>query len=117
LTGPQGKRYSADLLAHQERFLHRVFVIDCTTGVPDAQKLDHIKNTAEQIIAMVGQEVIPVIVSTQDCSIVKSDASSRGVLLLDKDLVQTCVNHVISGKRLNALNLVRQIYTASGGKV
>ena len=115
LVGPQGKRYSADLVGFHEKFLYHPLIIDCTTGVPDAQKLDHIRNTAAQVHGIISQDVIPVIVSTQDCSVVKSEATARSILLLDKDIVQTCASHVLSGNRHAALSTILAIYAASGG--
>ena len=81
-------RYAADILAYnadRQMFL----VVDCTKTVPFDNKIDKIRNAAEEINKRIGENIfIPVIFSTVYCESSVSRATNVGVVIIDRRDIQ-----------------------------
>ena len=81
-------RYAADILAcnvDRQIFL----AVDCTKTVPHDNKVDKIRNAAEEINKRIGENIfIPVIFSTVDCKSSIPRATNVGVVIIDQGNIQ-----------------------------
>lgn len=73
---------SADILFYDNE-LKTIFVVDCTIGVPPANKIDKIKNTSNYLSRSFKFPIKPMIFSPKLCSIVKTTAKDNNVKIID----------------------------------
>ena len=95
--------FSADIIAD---FDDVPLVIDCTTGVPETQKIDKIYNTARYLTKKTSKTFLPIIISNQSAKGMKQEAIKNSVLLLDRDDISEITDKVLD----NAVNDAKQIF-------
>jgi hypothetical protein len=105
--------YSSDILLSDGV---RIFVLDCTSSLPPRDKITRIRNTAGYIKKEIKKEshnnveVIPVIISSQDCSGSKQeDAKSSHVALIDKNHIKDLHGLLLDGLKAEAMKLFDDI--------
>jgi hypothetical protein len=80
----KAEKGSADIIGcFRESNSSVIFAIDCTIGVPDPNKIDKIKNTAEYLSRKIGFPVKAVIVTSENSSITKEQGQKHAVTIID----------------------------------
>ncbi|MGO8805336.1 MAG: hypothetical protein ACLQO7_01855 [Candidatus Bathyarchaeia archaeon] len=75
---------SADIIAcYRESTGSTILAIDCTIGVPDGNKIDKIKNTADYLSRKTGSPVKAVIVTSEKSSTTKEIGQKNAVKIID----------------------------------
>jgi len=75
---------SADILFYDNES-KTMFAVDCTIGVPAADKIDKIRNTSNYISECYKFPVKPIIFTPKICTAVKSNAKENEVNIIDKE--------------------------------
>ena len=86
---------SADILAYDSQ-TGRLFLVNCTTGVPDHAELQKIKNSAQAL--QLGTYCDAILITSQNAQALDRDARSMNIILLDEDDLRT-VTTLIEEKR------------------
>ena len=85
--------YSLDIIANVDE----VFVaIDCTTTIPDNEKIDKIFNTAQYLTSTTNQKFIPVIVSNAFANFTKEQALKNKVIIIDRTDITEILNYILT---------------------
>lgn len=89
---------AADILAiYSESNADRIIVIDCTASVPDGNKIDKIKNTADYISRKISYPIKPVIVTSQNTSLTKDEGKKHGVKIIDRADIEKMIGFYKKG--------------------
>jgi hypothetical protein len=89
----KAEKGSADIIAsYRENTGNIIIAIDCTIGVPDGNKIDKIKNTADFLSRRTGSPVKPVIVTSEKSSAIKELGQKNAVRIIDATDIEKIVS-------------------------
>jgi len=72
--------HSVDIISSDSNLL---LSVDCTTAIPDEKSVKQMYDAARYISGKIDQSVVPIIVSSQNCSARKESAKEKGVSVID----------------------------------
>jgi hypothetical protein len=108
----ENQTYSADTIAVYSKNI--LLVIDSTISFPKDHQIGNIYNTARYVEEKTMKTVIPIILSSEDCTIVKESAGNRGVVIVDKADIFNICSLLLKGNTEQASNLFSSIIKDGG---
>lgn len=101
------ERGSADILAiYCEKGAEQIIAIDCTINVPDGNKIDKIKNTADYISRKIGYPIKPVIVTSANTSLTKEEGRKHDVKIIDHADIEKILTCYSKGHEFPAAQII-----------
>jgi hypothetical protein len=101
------QKYSADTIAEYSKNI--LLVIDSTISFPKDHQIGNIYNTARYVEEKTMKTVIPIILSSEDCTTFKESAWNRGVVIVDKADIFNICSLLLKGNTEQASNLFSSI--------
>ena len=101
------ERGSADILAiYHEKSAEQIIAIDCTINVPDGNKIDKIKNTADYISRKIGYPIKPVIVTSVNTALTKEEGKKHDVKIIDRADIEKILVYYNKGHDYPAAQII-----------